>query len=230
MIVVMDTQQPMPAPPPYQPVGHGHDPYEFITNPGRPAKKSLLGSVLGGNSAKGRLIIAAAGVVILLFLVVIAYSFITSGNGKLKQDYQSLAQQQAEIIRVSEIGVSKAKQTEAKNLAVTTKYTLTSQQPAILSLAKKAGAKTDAKTLILGKDNQTDSLLTTADQTNQFDTVFIKTLQTKLQKYQQALKKIYDASSKTATKDILTKDYDAVTSLIGSQPIDGGSSGNPATN
>jgi len=208
----------MPVPPPYQPAGDGHDPYGFITNPAKAPKKSGLGKLLpGGNSKQSRLIIAAAGGVILLFLAIIAYSFITSSGGDLKQDYLSLAQQQAEIIRVSDIGVSKAKQSEAKNLAVTTKYTLTSQQSAILNLAKKAGANTDAKSLILGKDNQTDSLLTTAEQTNQFDTVFIKTLQTKLQKYQQTLKKIYDASSKKSTKDILSNIHDNIDVLIGAQ-------------
>jgi len=86
-----------------------------------------------------------------------------------------------------------------------------------LALAKKAGADTDAKTLASTKDTKTDDLLTSADQANHFDEVFIKTIRERLQKYQLALKKVYEATSKTSTKDTLSKDYNAVDTLLGNK-------------
>lgn len=202
----------MPAPPPIQPVTQGHDPYAFITDTKKQAKKPLIP---GGNSKISRIIIAGVGVVVLIMLALIAYSFINSGSSAQRQDFQTLVQQQAELIRISEIGVSKAKQADAKNLAVTAKYSLSSQQPQITKLAQQAGAKTDAKTLALGKEPATDAQLTSAEQTNQFDAVFIETFKSKLQKYQQLLQKIYDSSGKKSTKDILSKDYRALKDLTG---------------
>ncbi len=203
-----------PAPPPLQRVTAQHNPYDFITNPGAPAKKKLLP---GGNSKTGRLLLAAAAGVVLIVLALVVMAVLNSGSSALKTDYANLAQQQAELIRVSGVGATKARQAEAKNLAITTQYTLTSQQPGILSLAKKAGASTDAKTLTLGKDAQTDAALTSADQANQFDEVFTKTLREGLQKYQQALKKIYDATSSSSTRDTLSKDYNAIDALLGNK-------------
>lgn len=216
-----------PAPPPIQPLPAQHDPYSFITNPGQPAKKKLLP---GGNSKMGRLVIAGGGAMILIMLALIVVSVLGSSGGAVKTDYLRLAQQQAELIRISDIGIAKARQSDAKNLAITTQYSLTSQQPAVLELAKKAGVTTDVKTLAAAKDAKTDAALTAADQSNKFDEVFIKTLLSQLQSYRETLKKIYDASSSESTRNTLSKDYDAVNALIGVQPKDGGSSSSPATN
>jgi len=220
------TQAP-PAPPPLQPPAAPHNPYDFITNPGKPAKKGLLP---GGSSKMGRFIIVGAGAMILIMLGVIVAAVLSSSGSAQKTEYLDLAKQQAELIRVSAIGIDKARQTDAKNLAITTNYSLTSQQPGVLELAKKAGVVTDAKTLAASKNAQTDTLLANADTSNQFDTVFIKTLLAQLQAYNQTLKKIYDGSSSQYSKDTLSKDYDAVNALIGVQSKDGTTSSSPATN
>lgn len=212
--MLMQPSNTPPAPPPYQPVTSGYDPYDFINNPTSPRKKRLLP---GGNSNRSRLIIAAVFTLVLILLALVAAIVISSGGSGIKTDYTSLLQQQTEIIRISDIGVSKATQAEAKNIAITTQLSLTSQQPKTRELAKKAGLKIDAKTLALGKDTKTDALLTTAEQTNQFDSVLIKTLQSELKKYQTTLKKIHDASSSKSTKETLSKYYNEVSLLIGKQ-------------
>ncbi len=210
----MDQQHVPPAPPPYQPVTPHHNPYEFITNPGPPPKKSLLPK---GNSKMQRLIIAAAGATILLLIVLIFLSFLSRGSATLKADYLKLLQQQTELIRVSDIGLTKAKQPEAKNLAITAKLTLTSQQTETLKLAKSAGAETNTKFLVLGKNAQTDTQLTAAEQANQFDVTFVKTMLEGLQAYQKTLKSVHDASDATA-KTTLNSYYSAVNNLIGPAP------------
>jgi hypothetical protein len=214
ILMLMDQQQIPQAPPPYQPVTPRHNPYEFITNPGPPPKKSLLPKV---NSKKQRLIIAVAGAVVLLLIGLILLSLLNSGSAALKADYLKLLQQQTELIRVSDVGATKAKQSEAKNLAITAKLTLTSQQIETLKLAKSAGAETNPKFLTLGKNAQTDTQLTTAEQANQFDVTFVKTMLEGLQAYQQTLKKVQDASDAN-TKATLSTYYSAVSSLIGPPP------------
>lgn len=200
-----------PAPPPLQPITPANNPYDFITQPPTRKKRSWLPS---GGSKRQRILVACAGLVILLILAAIVIGILGRSDSGLRADYLSLAQQQTELIRISEIGVTKARSAEAKNLAVTTKLSLMSQQPAILKLAKKAGAKTDAKSLGGGKNTQTDSALTSAAQTNQFDVVFTKTMQTNLKKYQDTIKKIQGQVSAPATKDILAKDNENTDLLI----------------
>lgn len=200
-----------PAPPPMQRVSAQHNPYDFITNPAAPQKKGLLPGV---NSKIGRLILFGAGALLLITLALIVMAALNSGSSALKTDYADLAQQQTELIRISGIGVTKARQAEAKNLAITTQYTLASQQPGTLALAKKAGASTDAKTLALGKDAQTDAALTSADQANQFDAEFTKILIASLRDYQKQLKKIHDATTNETTKATLSKSYNAVDDLL----------------
>ncbi|HSX23747.1 MAG TPA: hypothetical protein VLE74_01475 [Candidatus Saccharimonadales bacterium] len=216
-----------PAPPPIQPPSRSHNPYEFITNPGTPVRRKLLP---GTTSKTGRFVIAVVGAIVFILLAFIIFGFIRNSGGGFKADYLSLEQQQVELIRVSDIGVAKAHEADAKNLAITTKYSITSQRAAISSLAKKAGASSNPKVLVLGKNSQTDVLLTNADQTNQFDTVFIQTMQTSLKTYQQTLKKIYDGTTKASTKAVLANDFNDVSKLIGSQSTTGGTSANPATN
>ncbi len=201
-----------PAPPPMQPITAQNNPYEFITNPTTPTKKRLFP---GGNSLISRLIVISLGVVILFIIGLVAFSLFNSDSTSLKNDYSDLVQQQAELIRVSDIGIQKSRQSTAKNLAITSKLSLTSQQPGLLALAKKARAITDPKKIAAGADPKTDSALTSADQSNNFDEEFIKLMSANLAKYQKSLKNVYNASTNTKSKDTLSKNYNAISVLIG---------------
>lgn len=195
-----------------QPITPSHNPYDFITQPPSPKKSRLL----GGAGKKQRVIIAVAVILVLSLLTALVIAVLGQSGNKLKADYLSLAQQQAELIRISDLGVAKANRSEAKNLAVNAKLSLLSEQSAILDLTKKAGVKTDAKMLALGKDAQTDAALTAAAQTNQFDTVFIKIMQAELKDYQKSLQKIYDASTSQSARDTLSKSYKNTETLLSS--------------
>ncbi|HSX46414.1 MAG TPA: hypothetical protein VLF87_00260 [Patescibacteria group bacterium] len=196
----MPPQEAPPAPPPMTPQ---HNPYQFITNPNKPARRSgFVGSL------KQRLLIAFVGLAILLIVAVLVINLLSSGGNGPKEEYVSLLQQQTELVRVSDIGTQKAHGADAKGLAITVKYTMESQQPTLIKLAKKTGADTSTKTLGAGKNSQTDSALTTADQTNQFDAVFTKTVQDALRKYTQTLTKLNSESSRASTKQTLTA-YDS---------------------
>lgn len=210
----MNQNQVPPAPPPMnQNPGH-HDPYEFILNPTKQPKKSLLPS---GNSKQQRIILAAGGAIILLMLIFVVMSLLSSAGSALKQDWLKVVQQQTEIIRVSDVGVQKARDKDAKNLAVTTKLSVESSLLELKGFAEKAGADIDDKQLALGRDAQTDSTLTQAEQTNQFDTVFVITMQKLLRDYQQTVKRLYDATGKDTTKTQLLEAYTSAGLLISEQ-------------
>lgn len=192
-----------PAPPPYQPGTPSNNPYDFITNPPESPKRGLF----SGGSKNQRVLLIGGLATVLLTIGVLIAAVLSSSDSGVKQDYLSLIQQQAEIVRISEIGEETAHDTTAKNLAITTKLSVSSDHAATLAIAKKAGAPTDIKSIALGKNDKVDALLTDAEQVNQFDEVFIKTMDELLSTYQQLLKKLYNQSTNPDTKKTLQHAY-----------------------
>ncbi|MEO8862918.1 MAG: hypothetical protein ABI354_01190 [Candidatus Saccharimonadales bacterium] len=208
------------APPPMAP---RNGQYDFITDPSKPPSKLSF-----GNTKKEKLIVAGVSVVVLIVIATI-FSSLFSGGGGAKQDYTSILQQQAEIIRISQIGIKQATQSSAQHLAVNTNLTLQSQQKDIAPIAQAAGIKKlNGKTLALGKDDKVDSTLSDASASNQFDSVFVGILQKKLVTYNEILKKVYDSASGKKTKATLSAAYDQVDLLIKSQST--AAEDSPATN
>ena len=180
------------------------NPYAFITDPAKQPKKGLLPS---GNSQKSRLLLVLGLVFGIIILGVVVMAVINSIGSSQKQQWLTVAQEQQDLIRISEIGSQKAQNRETKNLAITTKLSLTSSQSTINSLAKKNGVQVDTKNLNLGKDTKVDATLKTAEQTNQFDKVFAEVLKTKLSAYQKDMQKLYESTTSAKTKASLAGAY-----------------------
>lgn len=177
-----------PAPPPYNPQPVEKNPYDFLMNPDEP-KKSLLPS---GNSKKQRMLIVGAGALIVLMLIALIGSFIFGGKPSNSAELLALAKQQNELIRISDIGVQKSRDAQAKDLAQTAKLALTTDQQPLLTALKAQKITVSSKQLAASKNPKNDDILTQAEQANNFDEVFIKTLQEQLTTYQKALKTAYD--------------------------------------
>ena len=205
-----------------------HDPYDFIVNPAKAPKKSFLS---GGSKPKK--ILMAVGILTVIVMLLAVVASVTGGTNS-KDDYTKLLQQHAELIRVAALGEKSAKDTPAKNLAITTRLTLESQQATINSLAISSGIKKiDNKVVALGKDTATDKKLTDAGQVNRFDEVFIAILNDQLAAYQTTLKKVYDSSKSNSSKDKLSTLYDYATLLVNeakAQSKTGSTDSTPATN
>lgn len=206
MLMVMEPNTP-PAPPPMQPdpVPHSANPYEFIVSPKQP-KKSLLPS---NYSKTQRIIFVVAVLVIIMVIFMIASSFLSGGDEAKKLQFINMVNQQKELIRVSEIGVKKARSTEAKNLAITTQLSLTSEQPELEAAAKSLGIKVKGS----AKNTKTDELLTKAEQANNFDAVFVEKLQADLLKYAKEVKIAYENNSSTKTKKSLEAQFNNAATL-----------------
>ena len=179
--------------------------YDFILNANhKPAKKPLLPT---GNSKQSRILIVVIGAVVLLIVAIIAMVLISSAGKAGKADLIKAAQLQSEIVRISELGAERAKGSTAKNLAITASYSVQSDQAVLRSALSKQGIKISDSQLAAGKNQTTDATLTSADQSNKFDEVFIKTLQTQVSTYQQTLKAAYNATSSKSLQQTLSDQF-----------------------
>jgi hypothetical protein len=204
---------PAPAPPPVDLPSASQTPYDFIMQ-SQNSNKSKFGT---GGSPKSRFIFLAIVGGVLFSLIIIVIAIVTSSGKSGTQSLISLAQEQNEIIRVSDIGVSKARTADAKNLAAITAYSFRSTQADTLALLAKQGHKLKTKDLALKQNSATDSELNTADLNNRFDETFKKLLATSLATYQQDVKHIYDTTSSKSEKTVLSTSYNGVSLLVDSQ-------------
>lgn len=205
--MVMQPNQPSQAPPPIDPSQmpqQANNPYGFITNPGVPQKKSAL-PLPSGKAGKAIIILLALILVIIIWAVVA--NLMGQSEKKYRADYIKTIKQQKELIRISEIGLNKATTADARNLAITTQLTLTSEQKAIAASAKTMGIKLNSVTLANSDTKKNDELFKNAEQFNRFDDVFTKALQEDLTEYAKTVQVVYKGSTSKKTKDALAKQY-----------------------
>ena len=207
----MQTNEAPPAPPP--PPSAGNEQYDFIFTPGEqpPEKKTLLS---GDNPKRNRMLLVGVGAVVFIICASIVFNFI-SGLGRENTDaLVSAAKQQQELIRVASIGVEKSKTQAAKNIAITTKLSMQSEQ-AEMQAALKA-AKLNPRKILVGSQNaKTDAALTNAEQNNRFDEEFLSIMTTSLKSYQETVRTAYNNAVSQKLKTALTTQYKSANALAG---------------
>lgn len=180
------------------------NPYQFIVDTDHTKKKPLIPA---GSSKQTRILVVLAGLFVLLIFGYVIMTLLSSASNAGKAEVLKVAQQQTEIIRISKIGLDRAQSTATKNLAMTTNLSLQSDQATLVSAAKASGATIATSELVLGKNAKTDTVLTTAEQSNKFDEVFTKTLQAQLTEYQKSLKIAYDKADNKKLKQTLSDQF-----------------------
>lgn len=202
-MLMQPNQIPPPAPPPVlpaKPANPNTNPYAFLYEQPKAKKSSLLPS---GNSTKQRIIYVLAALIVLVFVAMLVISFISSAGKENTANLKIVVTKQAELIRISNIGVAKSKDQTTKNLAITTSLSISSSQASLLALLKKSGINITPKDLALGSKSATTTLLTNAEQANNFDEVFVKELQKEISEYRSSIKTAYDSSTGENTKKAL---------------------------
>lgn len=207
-------QPPFPAPPP---PGTPQDPYSFIMDPVKKKPPRSTGGGISQNPFIMKILLLAGGAVVLMvaagFLINIFFSDKTNLD-----DILSLAQQQQEIIRVSDKIVDSTTQA-TKNATASTESTVTSQQQDMLVyLARHGRKKIPAKELSLKQNLTTDKRLTQAQATSTFDIVYKQVMRAQLEAYAASLKAAHSASTGTKEKALLAKDYNEVQVLLEQWP------------
>lgn len=201
---------PSPAPNPQAPPTGQFDSsqFDFIMNPGKPQKKSLLP---GGPKVKMIIIGLAITTIVIILLAVILSLF--SGSDSTTESLVKVAQQQNEIVRISEDGTKKAGSEKAKKLATMTYMTVKTDQNSMIDYLAKQKRKVKSKELGLLADKKTDSQLSAASSNGRYDEVFTQIITEKLTEYQGSLKSSYDSVG-TKGKDVVSKNYDNVTLIL----------------
>ena len=187
--------------------------YDFITDPAKAPKKTLLPSG-SGSSKKQRIIIFSVGMVLLFILLIIGFNFATSGSRPNTAQLTAVLQQQQEIMRVSDTGSNKASGEEAKNIAATTKVVITSQNLELKNILAAKKIKVNSKLLDDAKNAETDATLKTAEQNGRYDDAFIQQTRTSLEEYRKTIKTAYNGSNSQAIKEELNEDYKQVNILL----------------
>lgn len=164
----------------YQPE---QSPYDFIMNPGTPPKKSPLALKVDPGSPKGFLFkigLIVGGVVIFMIIAAVIVNMLT-GDKTNTADITSLAQTQAEIVRVSGKANSGTVTNQSlRNFATNTTLTMTSQQTKTIALLQTKGVKLSTKKLALKKNADIDTQLQAATASNSFDSVFAQIMSKQL--------------------------------------------------
>jgi hypothetical protein len=212
---VMPQQPASPIPGPERQYGApqaapGQGQYEFIMNPAKP-KRSI--SLLPGGSLLSRIAIIGGGLVALIILAVILSS-VFGNKGSNTQPMIGVAQDQTELVRVATLANSKAESEIAQRTAISVQLSVTSANQALLTYLQNNGTKTGKKQLSLKRDARTDTQLTSAIDSSNFDPVFLQIMQTQLTAYQRDLKAAYAANPGPNGKVLLESQYKAAGMLL----------------
>lgn len=202
MLMVMDSNQLPYIPPP-------RNQYDFITQQGKPPKKSLM----GGDPFIKKIIIIVGGAIGLMIVAAIAVSLFAGGGGT--DGLKKIVQQQQELVRVASIGTEKAQGQTVRGLAVTTEFSVASGQQALTDVLSKRGVELSKEELALAENTQTDQLLEAAVTNNRFDEAFEKELEAQITDYLQALRTAYANTTHEETKTVLSTSIDNAQRLLG---------------
>lgn len=203
----MQPQQ--PGQPPQQPAPPPNN-YDFIMNPGDSPKKTPL----GGSSMATRILVVVGGLFLLIIVAAVFMSFI-GGAGKSFDNAAMLtvAQDQTELQRLSDLGVQESVEQTNKNFSATTKLGIKSDQSTLLSFLAQNGYTIDPKQLPLKQDAAATTQLENAKSASKFDSTYETVMKRALQAYQTDLRTAYEGSEGEA-KQVLNTAYENVTLLL----------------
>ena len=194
--------------------------YDFFMNTPAPKKQPLFGGAGGGsNGSKSKRLLIVVGGGGLLLIVLIMFLSLLSGGNKRGDLLLGLAQQQAELIRVTDLAKAEpaARSTATQLLAVNTGVSIKSSHVETLALLKTAGVKSAEKKLGLKQNPKTDERLTAAAQDNTYDQVFEEIVKTQLEAYQSTAKTLYQSATSQNEKQLLDEAYTGAALLLGQQ-------------
>ena len=203
-ILLMQPNQPVGSPSPAQ------NPYDFITNPGTPPKKSLF----GGGSTKNRVFVVAIGILVLIILATVVMSLLSSAGNGSTSALKSLVSQQEEIIRISELGTRNAKGIEARALAITTSLSVKTQQNEMVNYLSSKSTEVSKEELAAEKDTKIDATFEDATTNNRFDEVFTETLLRKLATYTNLLESTHKDAGNDKAQAVLKSSYISASTLL----------------
>lgn len=203
----MPPQTPYQPPTLPQPIPNQSSKYDFIMSAGNSSRRRPFG---GGNFSK-LVLLAVVGVVVVVILLIASSIF---GGGKTDPNVIKIAQEQTELIRVSQLDYKDLAEQPTLNLALNTQLSMISAQQEYLKYLSEHGIGIKTKELGLAMNPQTDSQLTAAMANGQLDSTMNRILVDQLAGYQETIKQVFNTTTNNDTKKELKKMYDDAALLI----------------
>ncbi len=197
--------------PPQQP-----NQYDFIMgNNAKPGKRLPL-----GNNKLARALVVVVIIIIVGIIAAVANSFLTKDSQVQTNRLVEIAQSQSELIRVSSIAKTKAKDLDTRNFALNTQITVETSQQQIIKTLNARGVKSKGLNKQLGaaKNAKTDAALDEATRNNRFDATFTTILNKQIADYQKLLQGAY-AGSTPKEKTTLTAAFENAGILLKQTPV-----------
>ncbi len=195
-------QQPAAPPPP------GDNDYDFIMN----SPNSGGPSFLAPQSTKMRIAIFSIGVIVLIVLMIVFFSFLNSAGNKQKENLLAVAKTQQEIIRLIDENEQSISSNSLKDKTQTLRVVMiTSQQEGTAALAAR-GKQASPKELESGINPQNDADLETAFAQARGDEALDEILKNLLDQYAAQLQVVFNEGNQSE-KEFATDAFNQVSLL-----------------
>ena len=156
-------------------------------------------------------------IIVLISTVLILVSISTNkANSEQTERLISIAQSQTEIIRLSSLAESQAKDTSTKQRASEINSQMSVALDNFQSMLAERGVELDETSLSTKKNSQTDSAFIDSLQSGEFDETFNSTIDGTLVDYQQLLVEAQNYANESDKKTI-DDAYNAVSEILGFQ-------------
>lgn len=177
--------------------------YDFIRQyGGRPSKTPLTNM-----PPVTRIAVVVVGGVLLLAVIFGFIQLLAKPSDPARTIFIGIAQQQNEIARVAKEAGLDATEQPTLNFAVTTQYSISSDQTSLLTLLTASGGVPSQQVLAATQSSATDTQLTNAKTNGTYDQTYLAIAQAQLTAYQQILKQAFTTATNVKEKQWVQKAY-----------------------
>ncbi|HSW90949.1 MAG TPA: hypothetical protein VLF64_03040 [Candidatus Saccharimonadales bacterium] len=177
--------------------------YDFIVNgSNRPSESWLVHAPL-----KTRILVVGGGALVLLLVAWIVIALLSASGGTSARNLLAIAQEEAELVRISDGPAHNASLETTQNLASSTQLSVLSDEQSIITYLGTVNAAPTTTDLVKNRNTRTDSQLLAAKADGTYDQVYISIAQHQLTVYSQNLKRTFDATGNTTERQLLSAAY-----------------------
>jgi hypothetical protein len=183
--------------------------YDFFMNPQQAGKPRLAGP----SSPISRILVVVGGLVLLIIIFVIISSLLS--GGPTPASLQTIVvEDQAEIMHLSKAGSNTASSAVAKNFAITSLFTITTDQQNLVTYLAQNKVKITPAQLALKVSAKTDADLATALSAGVYDQTYTQAMTTVFTSYAQDINTAYKKTTGTNGRKILASQYKSAIVLL----------------
>lgn len=170
------------------------NPYGFILDD----KPKRRGFSFGGNSQKDRLLQVAIAAIIFIALAFIIITVLGNVGKESKDNLYKVAAAQQDVIELTALGVTNARDTQLINASVNAGAVIATQNNQVLAAISSAGDKKPTKVIATYRDTTYTKLLDEAKANGKYDETYTALFSNRLDDYRAKLQNAY-VSAKSAT-------------------------------